>query len=60
MGFIGYDELIQQSLKVTDFLGLLEIFILSRLSSREEFRVKTGLALARSAISPNKMAFLFD
>ena len=53
----------QQSLNVTVFLGLLFswIFILSKLSSNEALRVSSGLlALARSAMSPKIMAFLFD
>ena len=49
----------QQSLNVTDFRGFSGCFMLSKLSSRDEaFRVSMLLALARSAISPNIIAFL--
>ena len=63
--FGNNDMQTQQSLNVTDFLGLelcCEGFILSRrLSSREALRVSMCdelLALARSAISPKIIAFL--
>ena len=62
--FGNNDMQTQQSLNVTDFLGLelcCEGFMLSRrLSSREALRVSMCelLALARSAISPKIIAFL--